>query len=256
MKRCLTICNTACLLPVVVAAILLCAGCSTTSQPTGSGSARLKGWQKPYRVMGESYTPLMSHEGFVEEGTASWYGKKFHGHKTSNGEIYNMYAMTAAHKTLPLGVFVRVKNLDNGREAVVRVNDRGPFVAGRIIDLSYAAASRLGVVGPGTARVIITALGYKNKGADGKLYYTLPESIQSGPFTVQVGAFTQQQNARRLQAKLKSLYGSSYIHQATVNGQLFYRVQAGHYSSLTEAKLALQGLAQAGYGHGFVVAID
>jgi len=246
-------------LAVVACAALLCsAGCSPTAHKTTEPypTAHLKGWQKPYKVMGESYTPLLSHEGFVEEGIASWYGKKFHGRKTSNGEIYDMYAMTAAHKTLPLGVFVRVENESNGRVAVVRVNDRGPFVAGRIIDLSYSAASQLGVVGPGTAKVKITALGYQQQGTDGSLHYTLPESIQNGPFTVQVGAFTQQQNAQRLQAKMQARYGRAYVRQAQVSGQNFYRVQAGHYTSLTEAKLALEDYVQAGYGQGFVVAID
>ncbi len=249
---------------LLCAVILSCSGCAQkTHQPAAanytvvpaSGTA-LKGWQKPYRVMGESYTPLLNHEGFVEEGIASWYGKKFHGRKTSNGEIYDMYAMTAAHKTLPLGVFVRVENKSNGRVEVVRVNDRGPFVAGRIIDLSYAVATKLAVVGPGTARVTVTALGYQQKKADGTIHYTLPESIQTGPFTVQVGAFTQQQNAQRLQLKLQARYGSAYMRQARVDGQSFYRVQAGHYTSLLEAQQAREALANSGYGQGFVIAID
>jgi len=249
---------------LLCAGILSCVGCADkTHQPKAHkyspdhrGGPTLKGWQKPYSVMGESYTPLMSHEGFSEDGVASWYGKKFHGRKTSNGEIYNMYAMTAAHKTLPLGVFVRVENRSNGRVEVVRVNDRGPFVAGRIIDLSYAAATKLAVVGPGTAPVTITALGYQQKKADGTVHYTLPESIQSGPFTVQVGAFTQQQNAQRLQLKLQAVYGSAHVRPAQVDGQNFYRVQAGHYTSLPAAQQARDALANSGYGQGFVVAID
>ncbi|MDY0190526.1 MAG: septal ring lytic transglycosylase RlpA family protein [Desulfuromonas sp.] len=249
---------------LVCVVLLCCAGCadkprqpSAYEYPSSSSSgAVLKGWQKPYSVMGESYTPLLSHEGFSQDGVASWYGKKFHGRKTSNGEIYDMYAMTAAHKTLPLGVFVRVENRSNGRVAIVRVNDRGPFVAGRIIDLSYAAATKLAVVGPGTAPVTITALGYQQKKADGTLHYTLPESIQSGPFTVQVGAFTQQQNAQRLQLKLQAVYGSAYVRPAQVDGQNFYRVQAGHYTSLPAAQQARDALANSGYGQGFVVAID
>jgi rare lipoprotein A len=255
------------LLGAVLTALMLCCGgctitpepdstCYTAAVPSPQSGARLKGWQKPYRVMGKSYTPLMDHDGFVQEGTASWYGKKFHGRKTSNGEVYDMYAMTAAHKTLPLGVFVRVENKSTGREAVVRVNDRGPFVAGRIIDLSFAAANKLGVVGPGTAPVVITALGYQKSGSDGTMYYTLPESIQSGPFTVQVGAFTLQPNAQRLQQQLQALYGNAYVRQAQVNGQLFYRVQAGKFNSLTDSEVAREKLAQSGYGHGFVVAID
>jgi rare lipoprotein A len=117
------------------------------------------GHPKPYKVHGNWYQPLPSATDFREVGLASWYGKKFHGRRTSNGEIYNMYAMTAAHKTLPLNTWVRVTRRDTGKSIVVRVNDRGPFVTGRIIDLSYTGAKKLGMVGPGTARVIVTALG-------------------------------------------------------------------------------------------------
>lgn len=240
--------------------LMLCVSCSPTKlppQPTQPPEgARLKGWQKPYQIQGVSYTPLLSHEGFVQKGLASWYGKKFHGLKTSNGEIYDMYAMTAAHKTLPLGVFVRVDNQANGRSQVVRVNDRGPFVAGRIIDLSYTAASNLGVVGPGTAPVIVTALGYQNIGVDGAVRYTLPQSIENGPFAVQVGAFTQYANAQRLQGELLQRYGAADIRQVEINGQVFYRVRAGSYTSMAMAKSGQESLSQAGYGSGFIVAID
>jgi rare lipoprotein A len=244
-----------------LALVALLAGCSApapkvTPPATQSDGTPLKGWQRPYEVYGVSYTPLLSHEGFSEEGIASWYGKDFHGRKTSNGEIYDMYAMTAAHKTLPLGVFVQVDNLTNGKTAVVRVNDRGPFVAGRIIDLSYTAASRLGVVGPGTARVRVTALGYQQMDDRGQPHYTLPQSVQTGPFTVQVGAFTQQQNALRLADKLRGPYGRADVQQAWVNGQLFYRVRAGEYASLPAAEQGRDALAAEGHGRGFVVAID
>lgn len=243
-----------CLLLVIVGA------CSSTVSPTQTHTAPdgtpLKGWQKPYEEFGETYTPLLDHEGFVQKGLASWYGNKFHGRKTSNGETYDMYAMTAAHKTLPLGVFVRVENQANGRSEVVRVNDRGPFVAGRIIDLSYAAANTLGVVGPGTAPVIVTALGYKGAASDGTVTYRLPQAIDRGPFAVQVGAFTQQQNAQRLRSALHQRYGYADLRQAQINGQIFYRVRAGKYSSLTEARQAQQAFLHAGYGLGFVVAID
>ena len=116
----------------------------------------LSGNKSPYRVRGEDYEVLPSPKGYQERGGASWYGSKFHGYKTSNGEVYNMYAMTAAHKTLPLPSFVRVENLDNGRSVIVRVNDRGPFHKGRIIDLSYAAAIKLGYANKGTAKVTHT----------------------------------------------------------------------------------------------------
>jgi rare lipoprotein A len=107
---------------------------------------------------GERYKVLQSSNGFREKGLASWYGIDFHGRDTSSGEVYDMYEMTAAHKTLPLPTYVRVSNLDNGRSSIVKVNDRGPFIEGRIIDLSYAAAYRLGITGPGTANVEIIAL--------------------------------------------------------------------------------------------------
>ncbi len=111
-----------------------------------------------YEEFGERYKVLQSSQGFNEKGLASWYGIDFHGRDTSSGEVYDMYDMTAAHKTLPLPTYVRVVNFDNGRSLVVKVNDRGPFIRGRIIDLSYAAAYRLGITGPGTANVEITAL--------------------------------------------------------------------------------------------------
>ncbi|CUS48752.1 MAG: lytic transglycosylase RlpA [Idiomarinaceae bacterium HL-53] len=112
----------------------------------------------PYSLFGENYQIIDDVQNYEEVGIASWYGRKFHGHLTSNGEYFNMFSMTAAHKTLPLPSYVRVINLDNGREAVVRVNDRGPFHPGRIIDLSYAAAFRLGVTDTGTANVKIEVL--------------------------------------------------------------------------------------------------
>lgn len=114
---------------------------------------------RPYTVEGRSYTPMASAEGYRERGIASWYGKKFHGRRTSSGEPYDMYAMTAAHKTLPLPAYVRVRNLNNGRSVIVRVNDRGPFLHNRLIDLSYAAAAKLGIVGSGTGVVEVETVG-------------------------------------------------------------------------------------------------
>jgi len=216
----------------------------------------LKGHQKPYTVNGQRYDPLASHEGFVEKGTASWYGADFHGKKTSNGETYDMYAMTAAHKTLPLGVYVEVTNLANGRRTVVRVNDRGPFVKGRVIDLSYAAARQLDVVGPGTAPVRIVALGYKQSDRPGKVVYRQPASYDVGSYSIQVGAFTVQDNARRLAARLKDRYGFSSIQKGRVDGRLFYRVRAGKYPSLEAAETAKTEFEAKGYPSSFVVAME
>ena len=118
---------------------------------------RSGGPNKPYRVLGRSYTPMTDDLPLQESGLASWYGRKFHGQPTSNGEIYDMYAMTAAHKTMPLPSYARVRNPANGREIIVRVNDRGPFADGRVIDLSYTAALKLGVLG-GVATVQVQRL--------------------------------------------------------------------------------------------------
>ncbi len=216
----------------------------------------LKGWQKPYEVFGERYHPLRSHEGFVEEGIASWYGKDFHGKKTSNGEIYDMYAMTAAHKTLPLGVFVQVTNKANGRQTVVRVNDRGPFVKGRVIDLSYSAARALEVVGPGTAPVRVEALGYRETDRAGNVTYQQPRTYDVGSYSVQIGAFTVMENAQRLADRMRTQEGYSVIQRGMVNGQLFYRVRAGKYDSLQAAELAGRRFEEQGFANSFVVAME
>lgn len=211
--------------------------------------------QRPYSVNGQRYQPIASSDGYVEKGVASWYGKKFHGRKTSNGETYDMYAMTAAHKTLPMNVHLKVTNLENGRSTVVRVNDRGPFVKSRIIDLSYSAAKELGVVGPGTAPVRIEALGYRGKTKTGaQPVYTRPLSYEVGPFMLQVGAFTVKENAYRLASKLESLYGASSVAEGWVDGRKFYRVRVGLYQSMALAADALVRLQGDGYSSIFVVA--
>lgn len=214
----------------------------------------LQGTLQPYKVNGQRYDPLSSSAGFVEEGLASWYGKDFHGRKTSNGEIYDMHAMTAAHKTLPMNVYVKVTNRSNGRSTVVRVNDRGPFVKGRIIDLSYSAAKELGVVGPGTAPVQVEALGYRQQGpADGAVAYRQPESYEIGPFMIQVGAFTLQDNARRLTEQLQARFGAAEVKEAWIGGQKFYRVRAGRYASLDQA-VAMLPEFESSYPNCFIVA--
>ena len=231
-----------------------CGGKKTgVAKPPEGG--KLKGHQKPYTVNGERYEPLASAAGFVQTGVASWYGPDFHGKKTSNGETYDMHAMTAAHKTLPLGVSVRVVNRDNGKEAVVRVNDRGPFVKNRIIDLSFAAATQLGVVQHGTARVRIEALGYRVKGADGKETYAAA-NYDAGTFTVQTGSFAQKANAERLAAEMQKRSGYADVVKADVKGGTFYRVYAGKFSSLKTAEAARERFDQGGYPGSFVVSLE
>jgi len=222
-------------------------------KPSEYGKPKSRPSQKPYVVDGKRYQPLSSHEGFTQTGVASWYGKDFHGKHTSNGEIYDMHQMTAAHKTLPLGVYVNVRNTDNGREAIVRVNDRGPFVKGRILDLSYAAAKRLGVDIVGTAPVRIQALGYRGSGAQ---EYKPLDSYDAGDFTVQVGSFKERANAERLSHEMTSRYGFSEVHKTDIHGEIFYRVYAGKYSSLVEAEKAEARFNDHGFEGSFTVALE
>ena len=234
-----------------------CGGPSYKVRVLDTPGSDLKGTQKPYEVNGERYDPVRNADGYREEGLASWYGKDFHGRKTSNGESYDMHAMTAAHKTLPMNVHVRVINQSNGRESVVRINDRGPFVRGRIIDLSYAAAKELGVIGPGTAPVRIEALGYREPVATGGVVsYRPPASYEAGPFTVQVGAFTVLQNAQRLAEELRRSYGESSVVEGWVSGQKFHRVRVGLYPDMTAALQAESEFAARGFHNCFVVARD
>jgi rare lipoprotein A len=189
-------------------------------------SSKKGGTYKPYTVMGQTYYPLGSAEGYSETGIASWYGPNFHGKKTANGERYDMYQMTAAHRILPMNTRLIVRNLNNGRTAEVRVNDRGPFVNNRVIDLSYAAADYLGVVGPGTTKVYLETV------AGQRIQYV-------GPFYVQYGAFTVPENANRLKAKLIARgFAGTRISVGELNGTTFWRVQIGAFSSLGEAEAA------------------
>jgi len=239
---------------LLLCCVLVLAACGPKKAPEArTADARQKASQKPYTVMGQRYEPLRSADGFVQTGTASWYGKDFHGKKTSNGEKYDMHAMTAAHKTLPLGVFVKVKNTDNGRDTVVRVNDRGPFVKGRIIDLSYAAAKKLGVDIVGTAPVRIEALGYRGSGAE---QYKALENYDAGNFTVQIGSFKEYNNAQRLSAEMTKLFGFSEARMTNIDGEVFYRVYVGKYTSLKAAEDAEKKFTEHGYPGSFAVALE
>jgi rare lipoprotein A len=205
---------------------------------------------KPYKVMGEWYQPMADARGFTQQGIASWYGSDFHGKPTSCGEIYNMYGISAAHKTLPLGTWVKVRNLDARRELDLRVNDRGPFVRGRVIDLSYGAAKELGVLGPGTAQVEIIALGTPAEGGAGYVagdYY-------SGNFTFQVGAFRERDNAERLLARLERVYTNAHIVTWFNGSETLYRVRVGKCSSLDEAARYESLLVAGGFPDAFTIA--
>jgi rare lipoprotein A len=163
-----------------------------------------------------------------------------------------MYAMTAAHKTLPLGTWVRVRRLDTGRQIVVRVNDRGPFVRGRIIDLSYTAAKKLGIVGRGTARVEIDALGERRQTAAGQTF--VPVDYYTGKFTFQVGAFSNRDNAERLRAKLKKIFSNAHVTPYDRGDAIFYRVRVGRCTDLESAERYERQLADSGYPNAFIVA--
>ncbi|MCK5313329.1 MAG: septal ring lytic transglycosylase RlpA family protein [Desulfobacteraceae bacterium] len=189
---------------------------------------------KPYTIDGIQYVPESKPQNYVQKGIASWYGKKFHGRKTACGETYNMYAMTAAHKTLPLQTWVKVYNLENNKEIVVRINDRGPFVRGRIIDLSFTGAKKIGIAEKGTAPVQITVLGrLKNAAAQKKEY--LPVNCYNGNFSIQVGAFQVKNNADKLKAELSKTYNNVHIVTHEDYRGIFYRVRVGKYSNLKQA---------------------
>ena len=166
----------------------------TDPQPQAEPLSR--GGNKPYSLFGQHYTPLVDSTSHHEIGIASWYGNKFHGHLTSNGETYNMFAMTAAHKTLPLPCYVKVTNLDNNKSAIVRVNDRGPFHRDRIIDLSYSAAHKIGMLRQGTAKVQLELL------QSPAMYAQLNEPAASSCF-IQVLASTDSNRLSRLQQQLQ-----------------------------------------------------
>lgn len=210
------------------------------------------GYPKPYKVYGRWYQPLPDSEGFRQRGIASWYGEDFHGKKTSSGETYDMYALTAAHKTLPLGTYVRVRNLENNRQVDLRINDRGPFVRNRIIDLSYAAARAIGIVAAGTASVEVIALATPAV-TDGGTLRELPVDLYAGNFTFQVGAFVNRENAERLTSKLGQKYKNAHIRVYDRGDQIFYRVRVGSFSTLEQAAAQEEILIKDGYPDVFVV---
>lgn len=201
---------------------------------SGGGTAGTKA----YTVRGKRYYPLKSAEGFWEEGVASWYGKPFHGRKTANGETYDMYGMTAAHKRLPFNTRVRVRNLRNNRTVIVRITDRGPFVDDRIIDLTYTAAQHLDMVGSGTARVRIDALD-ANGHSTGKTTGS-KASDKAGRLYIQLAAVREKLGADGLLRRLSALrLGGRTFYASNLR---LWRVQAGPFTSVAQAENALSKL--------------
>lgn len=210
-----------------------------------------------YVVNGVRYYPLPSSIGYTETGKASWYGKKFHGRPTSSGEIFDMYRKSAAHKTLPLGTYVRVDNLRNNKYIVLRINDRGPFVKGRIIDLSYAAAKEIGLVGPGVAEVRVTALGKEVRlaaSSSGPQAVVEVADLKSGVFSVQIGSFQDENNARSLAARLGVIFEDVHIVKyEDGDNRIFYRVRVSKSGSLREAGEMEKRLEDMGFVDAFIV---
>lgn len=203
-----------------------------------------QGNKSPYTVNGVTYEVIEDHSGYRERGLASWYGTKFDGKRTSNGEIFDLYAATAAHKTLPIPCYARVTNLENGRSIVVRVNDRGPFHADRLIDLSYGAAVKLGYMEQGTAPVEVEVLAVT--GADDR------RGTVAGSYRyLQLGAFGSEGSAEDLRRELSGQVAAPvFVAPVEANGDLLYRVRIGPLED-SEALLALREQLQArGYGSG------
>jgi rare lipoprotein A len=168
--------------------------------------------------------------GFVERGVASWYGPGFHGNKTANGERYDMHQLTAAHRTLPLGSIAVVRSMSSGRQVTVRINDRGPFARGRVLDLSLAGAHALGMTGPGTDQIELRVVGYQGRTAD------------MGVLRVQVGSFSDHQNALNLLERTKPLYSGGRVQVVDLLEGKRYRVQIGQFSTEAQADSAVSHL--------------
>ena len=204
-----------------------------------------------YVVYGRTYRTLDSSRGYAERGIASWYGRKFHKRLTSSREPYDMFAMTAAHRSLPLPTYVRVTHLENGRTAVVRVNDRGPFHPGRIIDLSYAAAVKLGVVDSGSGPVEVRAIGLDRDGP-----YPSPRRVAPGPvrYYVQVGAYSSERNAERALALADRLRpGLASLRSVERADGILHRVRIGPLPGPEEADRVLTGLDAEGMRNAQVI---
>ena len=241
--------------PVTLAVLLLTACAGDRKKDTGDGpsgrhmtAADVRdaiprneplaryGNTSPYTVLGKTYRVLPSSDGYHERGVASWYGSKFHGRRTSSGELYDMHLATAAHKSLPLPTYAEVTNLDNGRKMVVKINDRGPFHEGRIIDLSYAAAIKLGVDKTGTARVDVRAVNVKtSKRSSGK--------VADGTY-LQVGAFSKRKTARHLAGQMRA----AHLKPVSVRkNRGLYKVWIGPYASEAEIETSVRRVVKLGY---------
>lgn len=221
----------------------------------------MAGNRSPYTVLGRSYTVLPSEEGYRETGVASWYGEKFHGHKTSNGEVFDMYQVSAAHKSLPIPSYARVTNLDNNRSIIVRVNDRGPFHGDRLIDLSYAAALKLGYADRGTARVQVEGV-VAERWRDRRAVASQPTSQSSTVLAMggsaqsylQVGAFAQLDSAQRLRDELQAITRRPVIIRTVDSSSgILHRVRIGPLHDPAEIDQLTERVVAARLGRPYTV---
>ncbi|MBT8087811.1 MAG: septal ring lytic transglycosylase RlpA family protein [Gammaproteobacteria bacterium] len=263
---------------LLAAALLLLAACGSgvrSDGPPSSGSARIPdlpadpvprpeptsryGNGPVYEVLGKRYTVMPSSAGYQERGVASWYGKKFHGNLTSNRETYDMYEMTAAHKSLPLPTYVRVRNLQNDKSVIVRVNDRGPFVHNRIIDLSYAAAMKLGMIRDGTGLVEVTAIDVDAPSGDRPTRQVVPAepppTVQkSNDIYVQVGAFSERGNAdRRLALLAASGIENAFVYEDASTEPPLLRVRVGPVADVIQYDILVEELEGIGIMDPYLV---
>ena len=269
------------LLAITCLAIAACGGNKVKGDGPPSGSSRIPdmpgdavprpeprskyGNGPVYEVFGKRYTVMPSSDGYRERGVASWYGKKFHGNLTSNRETYDMYEMTAAHKTLPLPTYVRVRNLRNNKSIVVRVNDRGPFVHNRIIDLSYSAAMKLDMIKDGTSLVEVTAINFEQPQGDRPTRVSTPSAPpppQAAPAPtdvsnnvyVQVGAFGDRANAeRRLGALSLGGISDAFIHEERSADRVLYRVRIGPVADVVQYDVLVEELEGIGITDPYLI---
>lgn len=214
--------------------------------PVSELTARSNRTGKPYQVNGKTYHPLLNARGYEEKGIASWYGPSCHGRQTSCGEVFDMYKPSAAHKLLPMHTRIKVTNLENGKSVSLTVNDRGPFIPGRVLDLSYAAAKKLAMVDKGLARILIRTSGpvEGQKGDDLK-----------GDFFIHVGSFDIESDARILIEDMKSLryrQSSLKVVRSDKAGAVCWRVEVGPYKSMSDADKAYASVAK-DYPSAFIV---
>ena len=201
---------------------------------------------RPYVIRGVTYYPMTRVDKFVQTGLASWYGIEEHGKPTASGEPFDMYAITAAHKTLPLGSYVLVENLENGKKVVVRINDRGPFISGRIIDLSYAAAKKIGIDQKGLAKARVTLL---SENPNYLMVHGKRIDINKGSFAIQIGSFSSYTNASNLLSRIEN----GKIKGVELNGKKYYRVWVTGFTDRRKAVKYLENILKT-FPDAFVIA--